>query len=121
MKWLAMIAAWLLGAQAQAADVTVSWTFATNNVDGTALTDLAGAKIYYGVASSNYVKIVDVPGVAPGAVGHCIVTGLVSGLTYYFNGTAYNTSALESDFAAEVSKKAKTKPGRLQKIALGGL
>ena len=26
--------------------ITVAWTFATNNADGTPLTDLAGAKVY---------------------------------------------------------------------------
>jgi len=33
-------------------NATISWTPPTQNVDGTALTDLAGYKIYYGTSAS---------------------------------------------------------------------
>mgnify|MGYP003347827531 CR=1 FL=1 len=49
-----------------AASVTVTWTFATNNTDGTPLVDLGGVKVYYGTSSSNYTQVVDVPGGQPG-------------------------------------------------------
>jgi len=94
----------LICATARAAEVSVSWTFAANNVDGTPLTDLAGAKVYYGASSSNYTQVVDVSGGQPGQACSFTVTGLVAGVTYYFNGTAYNTAGLESDFCAEVAK-----------------
>ena len=94
------------------ADITVTWTFATNNVDGSALTDLAGAKVYYGTASSNYTVIVNVPGGVPGGNVSHKITGLKAGTTYFINGTAYNTSGLESDFCTQISKKATTRPGK---------
>lgn len=92
-----------------AAEVTVTWTFATLNVDGTRLTDLAGAKVYYGTASSNYTHVLEVPGGQPGQTVACIVTGLVAEATYYLNGTAYNTSGLESDFCTEAVKVARVR------------
>jgi hypothetical protein len=118
MRWrgilvaLAITAA--LVAAACAAEITVTWTFATNNVDGSALTDLAGAKVYYGTASSNYTVIVNVPGGVPGGEGSKTITGLKAGTTYYFNATAYNVAGLESDFCEQVSKKATTKPGKVK-------
>ena len=84
------------------ASVTVTWNMPTNNLDGTPLTDLAGAKIYYGTESSNYTTLVDA-----GMVEAFTVTGLVRGVTYYLNGTAYNVAGLESDFCTEVAKEAK--------------
>ena len=91
--------------------VTVQWTMPTVNLDGTPLTDLAGAKIYYGTASSNYTHVVDV-----GMVESYTVTGLVEGVTYYLNGTAYYTAGLESDFCNEVAKMA-TKSGSVIRLA----
>jgi hypothetical protein len=87
---------------AGAASVTVAWTFATRNTDGSELTDLAGAKVYYGTASSNYTHVVTVPGGVPGGEGRATVTGLTEGVAYYLTGTAYNTAGLESDFANEI-------------------
>ena len=111
MRWRGIIVALAitaaLVAAALAGEVTVAWTFATNNVDGTPLTDLAGAKVYYGTTSSNYTRVVDVPGGAPGQTKSHTVTGLVDGVRYYLNGTAYNTAGLESDFCREVAKVAK--------------
>ena len=117
---------------AHGAEITVRWTFATNNIDGTPLTDLAGAKVYWGGASSNYTMIVDVPGGVPGGPGSkavpvpdptvtsastnylvavdrygATVTGpapTVSNPTRYLNGVAYNTAGLESDFCNEVAR-----------------
>ena len=86
----------------RAAEVRVAWTFADRNTDGTPLTDLAGAKVYYGTASSNYTHVVDVPGGVPGSEGRATVTGLAHGVAYYLNGTAYNAAGLESDFCNEV-------------------
>ena len=113
-KQIAAIVAALaaMGMVLYGADITVSWTFATTNVDGTPLTDLAGAKVYYGTSSSNYTVVVDVPGGVPGGNVSHKITGLKAGTTYFINGTAYNTSGLESDFCAQISKKAKTRPGK---------
>ena len=81
--------------------VQLTWTMPTNNMDGTPLTDLAGAKVYYGTSSSNYTEIVDV-----GLTNRTFVTGLQANRLYFFNGTAYNTAGLESDFCDEVAKGA---------------
>ena len=87
----------------------VTWTFATNNMDGTPLTDLAGARVYMGTASSNYTHVFHVPGGQPGETVRYWLTpathGIKAGTTYYLNGTAYNLAGLESDFCNEVSKK----------------
>jgi hypothetical protein len=91
---------------AGAAEVRVAWTFATHNTDGSPLTDLAGAKVYYGTASSNYTHVADVPGGTPGADARFTVTGLVDGVRYFLNGTAYNLAGLESDFCNEISRVA---------------
>jgi hypothetical protein len=108
----------LVAGVASAADLTVEWTFATNNVDGTALVDLAGAKIYYGTSSSNYTEVVDVPGGEPGQRCTFTITGLVAKTTYFVNGTAYNDEGLESDLCDEVSRRVTTRPGKNKNLVL---
>ena len=74
-------------------------------MDGTPLIDLGGAKIYYGTNSYNYTHVIDV-----GMVTNYTITNLELGKKYYFNGVAYNTAGLESDFTIEVSKIPSIKP-----------
>ena len=79
---------------------TLSWTAPTQNEDGSALTDLAGYKIYYGTTSGNYplVDTIDDPG---------LTTYMVSGLTtgmWYFVATAFNELNIESVFSNEAQK-----------------
>jgi len=100
----------LVASVSGAAEVSVAWTFATQNIDGTPLTDLAGAKVYWGTASSNYTHVADVPGGQPGGPGSYTISNLTAGVTYYVNGTAYNTEGLESDFCAEVVRVAVDRP-----------
>ena len=59
--------------------------------------DLAGYKVYYGNSSRNYKSFVDV-----GNQTSFILTGLVSGETYYIAATAYNYSGEESTYSQEV-------------------
>ncbi|HEX9757357.1 MAG TPA: fibronectin type III domain-containing protein [Nitrospiria bacterium] len=59
--------------------------------------DLAGYKVYYGVASNTYGSPIDV-----GNQTSYTITGLGNG-TYYFAITAYDTSLNESGFSLEVS------------------
>ena len=111
MKTAILTALLILGSIASHAaepGVTVSWTFATNNTDGTSLTNLAGANVYWGTASSNYTQFVAVPGGAPGEDRSFRLTarehGLQAGVMYYINATAYSTAGLESDFCNEVAR-----------------
>jgi len=78
--------------------VTLSWVAPTTKVDGTPLTNLAGYKIYYGLASGAYTNVIDV-----GNTTNYQIKGLDSG-TYYFAVTAYDTDGNESGYSNEVSK-----------------
>jgi hypothetical protein len=71
---------------------TLSWTAPQRNNDGSALMDLAGYTIYYGLSEGNYSNSVRVDN--PG-----ITTFVVDNLppnTYYFAATARNNSGAES-------------------------
>ena len=78
---------------------TLSWAAPATNTDGTALTDLAGYKVYYGTSSGNYTTVVNI-----GNVLSYTVNNLASGHTYYFAVTAYDSTGLESGYSAEASK-----------------
>lgn len=112
----------LAGAQTNEPGFSVSWRFAAANADGTPLTDLAGARLYYGTASSNYAHVVSVPGGQPGESKTFRLTqaehGIQPGVTYYLNGTAYNTAGLESDFCAEVTRSFTlvTAPAKIEQV-----
>jgi PKD repeat protein len=81
-----------------AAEVNLSWTAPTTNANGTPLKDLAGYKVYYGLASRSYSSDVDV-----GNRTTYTVSGLAGGKRYYFAVTAYDTSGNESAFSVERS------------------
>jgi len=82
---------WLTRSLAQTSSATLIW-------DANTETNLAGYKMYYGPSSGNYTNVTDI-----GSVTTNTVPGLLTGITYYFAVTAYNTSALESGFSNEVS------------------
>jgi hypothetical protein len=97
----ASLAAFSLTVQAVATgSATLSWTPPTQNTDGSALTNLAGYKIYWGPAAGNYPNSVTVNN--PGLTSY-VVTNLVSG-TYFFSASALNSSGVESALAAPASK-----------------
>jgi hypothetical protein len=77
--------------------IRLAWNAPTTDSDGAALTDLAGYKLYYGLASRTYTHTIDV-----GNRTTYTVSSLESGRTYYFAVTAYDTSGNESDFSDEV-------------------
>jgi hypothetical protein len=66
------------------------------NMDGSALVNLDGYKIYYGSSSENYSTIIDVGNQTTYQVD--VPAGL-----QYFVVVAYNTSAEESYFCDEVT------------------
>lgn len=71
-------------------NVAISW-----NPSGDAT--VAGYKIYYGGASSNYTSVVDA-----GNATNLTLSGLADGSTNYFSATTYDASADESPFSDEV-------------------
>ena len=89
-----------------AGSVTLMWNPSTDS-------DVAGYRIYYGVASRNYTNIVDV-----GNATSVTISNLVEGVTYYFAATAYTLLGMESGYSDEatatVSGSRLSAPGNLR-------
>jgi len=83
-----------------ARNVEVSWSAPTTNTNGSALTNLAGYRVYYGTSPGALSQSADVP--SAGAVSF-IVRGLGAG-TWYFAVAAYTNTGLESTYSSVVSK-----------------
>jgi len=81
-----------------AAEVTLSWTPPSTNVDGSTLTDMSGYTIYFGTQSGNYTYSIDA-----GNVTSYRLDSLAPGFVYYFAVTAYDISGNESPYSREVS------------------
>jgi len=79
--------------------VTLQWDAPTENVDGSALSDLKGYKVHYGQESNSYEDTIEIAN--PGLTTY-VVDNLPSG-TYYFAVTAYNSNGHESTLSGEVS------------------
>jgi hypothetical protein len=80
--------------------VTLSWTAPTQNTDGTALTNLAGYRIYYGTSASALTQMVQVNGVG---IASYVIENL-SPATYYFAVRAYTSGGAESSNSNVASK-----------------
>jgi len=78
----------------------VSWTPPTENTDNSALTDLAGFKIYYGNNPGDYDKTITIDN--PGLTSYMVENLATS--DWYFVMTAFNISGVESSYSAEVYK-----------------
>jgi hypothetical protein len=78
-------------------NVSVSWVAPTQNVDGTALTDLAGYRIYYGSDSRVYEGMREVSD--PAAASHSFPA--TSG-DWYITMTALDRDGNESSFSNEI-------------------
>ena len=81
--------------------ITVSWTPPTQNVDGSALTDLTAYKFYYGTSPGNYSQQVVVNN--PGAATYLIQN--LAPATYYVAASAINSAGIESGLSNEAIKQ----------------
>ena len=79
---------------------TVSWTLPTLNTNGTALTNLAGVRLFYGTSSSSLTQQVQLPGTSTTTY---TIDNLAAG-TWYFGAAAYNSAGMQSAMSAIVSK-----------------
>jgi hypothetical protein len=79
--------------------VTLAWNRSSD-------TNVAGYKIYDGVASHAYSNMVDA-----GNGTNATISGLIPGATYYFAATTYAASGVESSFSSEVSYTVPILPG----------
>jgi hypothetical protein len=78
--------------QPVAGAATLSWKPPTTNTDGSALTNLAGYRIYYGTSTDAMNQAVDIK-------ASSVITYMVDGLspgTWYFAVTAYTSTGTES-------------------------
>jgi Putative Ig domain len=78
--------------QASSGSATLSWIQPMQNTNGSALTNLAGYRIYYGTSAANLSQVIQLPGTA-------LTTYVVSSLssaTWYFGMTAYDSAGVES-------------------------
>jgi hypothetical protein len=80
--------------------VTLSWTPPTNNEDGTAITDLAGYNIYYGLSDGDYPNRIriDNPSISTYVVEN------LSPDTYYIVATSFNSMGVESRYSNPTTK-----------------
>lgn len=90
----------VLAQGASTGSATLSWTAPTQNEDGSALTDLAGYKLYWGTEPGSYPNSVTIDN--PGITTY-VVENLTAG-TYEFVATAFNTSGVESRFSSSATK-----------------
>jgi hypothetical protein len=79
---------------------TITWNPPTTNTDGSALTDLAGFRIYWGTTRDDYPNSVAIN--SPG-ISSYVITDLVAG-TYFFVMTSLNSSGEESAYSNAASK-----------------
>ncbi len=87
-------------APAATGTATMAWGAPQTNADGTALTDLAGYRIYYGTSSGSYSQSVTVSDAT--ATEYTIEN--LPAATYYFVLRAFDKNNSESASSTEVSK-----------------
>jgi len=106
-KWIiafVLLLIFLSHSRTWAADATLTWYATKTRTNGSALTNLAGYKVYYGIASSSYAQVVNVGLTSNPSAPIYTITNLAAGNTYYFAVTAYDASGKESGLSSEVSK-----------------
>ncbi|MEM8984010.1 MAG: putative Ig domain-containing protein [Pseudomonadota bacterium] len=81
--------------------MTLSWDAPTQNTDGSALTDLAGYRLYYGQQTGDYTDSVEIQNAGTNTY---VIDELVPG-TYYIAATSVNSAGVESAYSAEVTRQ----------------
>ena len=79
---------------------TLNWIPPTENIDGSALTDLSGYKIYYGTSANALASVISISN--PG-LSTIVIDNLANNTTYYFAITAISNN-IESGLSNVVSK-----------------
>jgi hypothetical protein len=79
---------------------TLSWTPPQTNTDGSALTDLANYRIYWGTAQNNYPN----SKVVPSSAGSTAIVDQLTPATWYFVVTAIDTQGNESAYSTAAQK-----------------
>jgi len=80
-------------------NATVTWVPPTQNTNGSALTNLAGLRIYYGSSPSSLTQMVQV---ASATQTSTTISNLASGV-WYFAGVAYTSGGAQSAMSSVVS------------------
>jgi len=83
------------------ASATVTWNPPTTNADGSALTNLAGFRVYYGTSSTSLDSSVEL---ANAGLTSYTVENLTAPATWYFAVKAYTTLGTESALSNFASK-----------------
>jgi len=81
-------------------NVALDWTPPTENVNGSALTNLKAYTLHYGQKPKAYTTTITINN--PSVLNY-VIEGLPKG-TYFFAVTAFNTKGAESDYSAELTK-----------------
>jgi hypothetical protein len=98
VRLIAAIAVFIvLAASLQAVDITLTWTPATTNTDGSVITGLSNYRLHYGFSSAVYTHSIDV-----GNANAVTLTNIDATKTYFFTVTCYNESGNESAFSTEL-------------------
>lgn len=82
----------------QGASLVVEWDPTTNRTDESALVNLAGYRVYYGVQSGVYDQYIEV-----GTESSATLDALADGVTYYIAVTAVDHLGLESQRSEEIA------------------
>jgi len=88
------------GTSGSMGSATLSWQAPDTNIDGTALTNLAGYYIHYGLRRGKLDKLIKISTVG---ISTYVIDNLASG-TYYFALSSYTKAGVESALSVIVSK-----------------
>jgi hypothetical protein len=88
------------GVTSSTGSAALHWVVPTENTNGTALTDLAGIRIYYGTSAANLNQMVQLASTSQTSY---TVSNLAAGV-WYFASRAYTTTGVQSAWSSVVSK-----------------